>query len=46
MVYIWWIFDKKIDRKSGPYNELTARIQELKNEINFVNDLRDFKEAE
>ena len=27
-------------------NELTARIQELQNEVNFMNDSRDFEDAE
>ena len=27
-------------------NELTARVQELQNEVNFMNDSRDFKDAE
>ena len=40
------IFEKKIDRKSRHYNKLTARIQELQNEVICMNDSRDFKDAE
>ena len=33
-------------RKSDTINELTARIQELQNEVNCMNDSRDFNDAE
>ena len=41
-----WNFEKKIDRQSGTINELTARIQELQNEINCMNDSRVFQDVE
>ena len=41
-----WSFEKKIDRKSGHIHALTARIQELQNEVHCMNDSKDFKNAE
>ena len=40
------IFEKKIDRNQDTENEFTARIQELQNEVNCMNDSRDFQDAE
>ena len=42
----WWILEKKNDRGSNNVNELTGKVQELQNEINCMNDSRDFKDAE
>ena len=43
-IHIRWIFEKKMDRDT--ILELTAKIQELQNEVNRLNDSRDFKDAE
>ena len=37
---------RKLTEDQNTINELTARIQELQNEINCMNDSRDFKDAE
>ena len=37
---------KRMIENQDTINELTARIQELQNEVNCVNDSRDFKDAE
>ena len=43
--YIRWIFEKKIDCRDTII-ELTAKIQELQNDVNCMNDSRVFKDAE
>ena len=40
------IFQIKIDRTSEYYKELKAKVQELHNEVNCMNDSREFKDAE
>ena len=37
---------RKLIENQDTINELTARIQELQKEVNFMNDSRDFKDAE
>ena len=37
---------RKLIENQDTINELTARIQELQNEVNCMNDWRDFKDAE
>ena len=45
-----WRVDESLRRKliesQDTINEVTARIQELQNEVNCMNDSRDFKDAE
>ena len=45
-VYIRYIFEEKINWRSRHFLELTAKIQELQNDVNCMNDSRDFKDAE
>ena len=37
---------RRLIENQTPLNELTARVQELQNEVNCMNDSRDFKDAE
>ena len=37
---------RRLIENQNTINELTARIQELQNEVNCLNDLRDFKDGE
>ena len=37
---------RRLIENQDTINELTARMQELQNEVNYVNDSRDFKDAE
>ena len=37
---------RRLIENQDTINELTARIQELQNEVNCLNDSRDFKDAE
>ena len=39
-------FSRKLIENQDTINKLTARIQELHNEVNCMNDLRDFEDAE
>ena len=39
-------FSRRLIENQDTINELTARIQELQNEVNCMNDSRDFKDAE
>ena len=38
--------EKRLIENQDTMNEFTARIQELQNEVNCVNDSRDYKDAE
>ena len=37
---------RRLIENQDTVNELTARIQELQNDVNCINDSRDFKDAE
>ena len=39
-------FRRRLVENQDTINELTARIQELQNEVNCMNDSRDFKDTE
>ena len=41
-----WIFEKKLIEDQNTIMELSGRLQELQNEVNCMNESRDFKDAE